>query len=293
MADAGDSNWRIVFRAIDSYMRHAGFLDVARSPPVIPGNEMGALCAPGLEERCCPKWFDRDIIFALPRGGRFRISFRFVICAELRLALLEADWSKVHQCCERRKGDYIGATGPQGSYQICNRKKYVRAPDAEFQSARWKRPHMLVFAHGLWNVAEFEHWKRWPTCQIPAGQCITNDQKKLLNKKQIKELRNVPRHTFIARTLGKLQKSGVHVRWASNFPNNGGPGKVKHADLLQDAKCHFNASNDTGISNLNVWQRTSGKESLTVAPKSYHFLPEVAEQLVAEIFDSYLGCKCS
>eukprot|EP00930_Biecheleria_cincta_P059679 TRINITY_DN45398_c0_g1_i1.p1 TRINITY_DN45398_c0_g1~~TRINITY_DN45398_c0_g1_i1.p1 ORF type:complete len:383 (+),score=50.30 TRINITY_DN45398_c0_g1_i1:79-1149(+) len=281
----GDSNWRHVFWRLKSRLEFAGFKSVAEEVS-FTSNETSNMCQAGRAKRCCPSWFDRDVSYKDPNpnvisedDGQFRISFRFAICAELRLAHFASHPSKIQQCCETAKSvSYLLGE----NHQTCQNGSIRSSTDA-FVDGRWRKPDTLVMTHGLWNVKPING------CRSSAGKCVSGEVDEAFSDADLQELRRgTPRHVYIAKRLAKLQQSGISVHWATNFCVNWMV-NLNNSDLHEDLQCQKEAAAKYKIPVLDVFRHTCWDTANRVERGAFHFQEVVMDELLVEIFDRLAG----
>jgi len=309
---AGDSVWQDVFRLLSQDFAGAGITKIADAwdsadMDAAPSNQ-------DPEDRCIPKWYDRDTIYRISEGGidkDFRVSLRFVNSAELRLEHLDANWSTIRKCClsPRDLAKTVEERGGSATDEVlysCDGEDRIHRFEPQldqpgFERERWPQPHALVFSHGLWNLpskewvlqkAEAEARHQMPKKQVDDATAFCwAYSAETRAMRGYRDYSSQPRHFHLARRLSKMAGRLPYFRWATNY-------RIKyHKDstldhIRWDIQCQKKAAEKFDIQLLDVWQYTEeGNETVHIQDDGVGIDAHVNEMLLQEVFRG-MNCPC-
>ena len=218
---------------------------------------------------------DDDAIIMSAEGQPFRFSMRFVPCAEHFLSNRSTDFFALSRCCERSCN--AGST-KCGCVDVSAFENQAFAKS----NSKWVKPHVLVFAHGLWSLDQSDmtcdqyHYRR--SC-YQGGVGTTP----------------MPRHQTMATEIAQISERVDTVLWATN-PNIDYHAAIAREHVAQDRVCQLTAAAQRNLSILDVWQRsTCANGPHNIRPIDYHLDEMGHKTLWIDIFCK-IGCggpECS
>eukprot|EP00438_Fugacium_kawagutii_P030594 Skav225447 [mRNA] locus=scaffold1668:252689:253810:- [translate_table: standard] len=269
----GDSNSRNAYEVLVKDLTESGYHPVASSPGW-KDDELEMLCNKDhfkqKKHRCCPRWFDNETLLeareAREAPNFIRLSFRFAICAELRLQHVIQNASLMWQCCEQYNGILLGDQECSGRTDEARLSPSVKSA---LMKSSWKVPSILIFAHGFWHVT---------ACGKRAGKCVLKKERPQLG------IPEMPRHDYLALQLKNIESESneeISVLWGTLFPTASGPGHLKPEEIEKDYACQKAAAQKYGVKLLDIWPHTALNPSQSCV--KYHFKDHIARLLYSDI----------